>query len=141
MSLDVLFKLNYYLITYPSVLFNDRSKAVLLLWILFVIYVSCFSFLCCRVCLLQPCDHLLGKGLPLGSLVCDVFLYFCQYLYCVPDQVWYFFVSIPDLYLLDLFMRKTSKLSCLFITMNMITYEEVDRCLILLLSSPPLKKL
>ena len=37
---------------------RDRLKAVLLLWI----YVTCFSLLCCLVCSLQPCDHLLGKG-------------------------------------------------------------------------------
>ena len=49
--------------------FTDRSKAVLLLWILCVIYTSCLSF--CLICSLQPCGHLLGKGLPLGSLVCD----------------------------------------------------------------------
>ena len=40
-------------------------------------YVSCLSnFL---VCLLQPCGHLLGKGLPLGSLVCDVLVCFCHF--------------------------------------------------------------
>ena len=42
--------------------FTDHSKAVLLLWILLVIYVSCVSLLCCFVCSLQPCNHLLGKG-------------------------------------------------------------------------------
>ena len=52
---------------------------VLLLWILFVIYVSCLSLLCCLVCSLQPSGHLLGKGWPLGSLVCDVFLCFCYF--------------------------------------------------------------
>ena len=26
-----------------------------------------------------PCGHLLGKGWPLGSLVCDVFLCFCHF--------------------------------------------------------------
>ena len=35
-------------------IFTDR----LLLWILFVIYVSCLA--CCLVCSLQPCGHLLG---------------------------------------------------------------------------------
>ena len=53
------------------------SKTVLLFWILFVIYVSCLS--CCLVCSLQPCGHLLGKGWPHGSLVCDVFLCFCHF--------------------------------------------------------------
>ena len=54
-----------------------RRGAVLLLWTLFVIYVSCLSF--CLVCSLQPCGHLLGKGWPLGRLVCDVFLCFCHF--------------------------------------------------------------
>ena len=44
---------------------------------LFVIYVTCL--LCCLVCSLQPCGHLLGKGWPLGSLVCDVFLCYCHF--------------------------------------------------------------
>ena len=42
--------------------FVDHSKSVLLLWILFVIYVSCLSMLYCRVCSLQPRDNLLGRG-------------------------------------------------------------------------------
>ena len=37
----------------------------------FLIYVLCLS--CFFVCSLQPGGHLLGKGWPLGSLVCDVF--------------------------------------------------------------------
>ena len=41
-------------------IFTDRSKAVLLLWISFVIYVLCLS--CLLVFSLQPCGHLLGKG-------------------------------------------------------------------------------
>ena len=39
---------------------TDRSKEVLLLWIIFVIFVSCLS--CFLVCSLQLCDHLQGKG-------------------------------------------------------------------------------
>ena len=57
-------------------MFTDRSKAVLLLWIIFVIYISCLS--CFLVCSLQPCGHLLGTGWPLGSLVYDVFV-FCHF--------------------------------------------------------------
>ena len=68
---------------------------MVLLWILFVIYVSCLS--CFLVCSLQPCGHLLGKGLPLVSLVCDVFLCFDTFPCCVLGQVWYLIVSIPDL--------------------------------------------
>ena len=39
-------------------------------------YVSCLSLLCCLVCSLQLCGHLLGKGWPLGSFVCVVFVTF-----------------------------------------------------------------
>ena len=48
-----------------------------LLWIIFVSYVSCLS--CFFVYALQPCGHLLGKGWPLGSLVCYVLLCFCYF--------------------------------------------------------------
>ena len=51
---------------------------------LFVIYVLCLS--CCLVCPLQPCGHLLGKGWPLGSLVCDVFLCYSHFPMCCPGS-------------------------------------------------------
>ena len=45
----------------PVKYFTDRSKAVLLLWIIYVISVLfCYAFM--HVCLLMPCGHLLGKG-------------------------------------------------------------------------------
>ena len=64
-----------------------------------------FCYLCCVsvmlfVCSLQPCGHLLGKGLPLGSLVCNVFLRFVTIPCGVLGQVWYLIVSIPDVCLL-----------------------------------------
>ena len=38
-----------------------HSKAVHLLWIIYVIFVLvCYAFM--QVCLLMPCGHLLGKG-------------------------------------------------------------------------------
>ena len=63
--------------------FTDRSKAILLLWIIFTVprrYFFCRSlfFICvlCMSCILvsslQPCGHQLGKGWPLGSL-CLIF--------------------------------------------------------------------
>ena len=69
--------------------FNDRSNAVLLLWIAFVIYISRLSLLYCLVFSLHPCDHLLGKGWPLGFLVCDASLCFCHFPICClgPDVV------------------------------------------------------
>ena len=44
----------------PTVFFfTYRSKAVLLLWIICVIYVWCLSYFC--ECSLLPCGQLLGK--------------------------------------------------------------------------------
>ena len=41
---------------------------------------------CFLVCSLQPCGHLLGKGWPLGSLVCYVLLCFCHFPICCPGS-------------------------------------------------------
>ena len=46
--------------------YTDRSKAVHLLWIIYVLCISCFRF-----GLLLPCGHLLRKA-ALLALVCDV---------------------------------------------------------------------
>ena len=81
---------------------TDRFKAVLRLWIPFVIYVSCL--LSCLVCLLQPCGHLPGKVYSLGILVCDAFLCFVTFQCGVLGQVWYLIVSIPDLCILPYFL-------------------------------------
>ena len=89
-----------------------RSKAVLFCGSFFVMYISCLS--CCHVSLLQPCCHLLGKGSPLGSLVCDVFL--CFRPFGVLDKVWNLIVSIPDLCLLSYFvlsLQMTLRKACL----------------------------
>ena len=74
---------------------------MLILWVLYVIYVSCLS--CFLVCSLQPCGHLLGKGWPLGSFVCDVFCDFVTFTCSVLGQVWYLIGSIPNLCLLTYF--------------------------------------
>ena len=84
-------------------IFTNRSKAVFLLLIIFVIYVSCLS--CFLVCSLQACGHLLGKGWPLGSLVCYVLLSFVPLSYGVLSQVWYLIVLIHDLCLLTYFVK------------------------------------
>ena len=47
--------------------FTDHSKAVLLLWIFYVFFLSCVCCAFVRVCLCMPCGHLLGKDWPLGS--------------------------------------------------------------------------
>ena len=54
--------------------FSDRSKAVLLLWILFAIYVSCLSLLCCLVCSLRPVVTCWEKS-DLLALLCVLFAY------------------------------------------------------------------
>ena len=46
----------------PVKYFTDRSKAVLLLWIFYVIFLSCVRYVLVRFCLFVPCCHLLGKG-------------------------------------------------------------------------------
>ena len=56
---------------------------LLLSWILFVIYVSRLYLLYCLVCCLQSCDHLLGKGLFLDFLVCNVSFCFCHFSHMV----------------------------------------------------------
>ena len=40
-------------------------------------------YLCWLVCFLPPCGHLLGKGWPVGYLVCCVFLCLCHFPICV----------------------------------------------------------
>ena len=62
--------------------------------------MSCFF-----VCLLQLCGHLLGKGLPLASLVCDALLCFVTFPCGDLGQVWYMrlIVSIPAIFLLSNF--------------------------------------
>ena len=77
--------------------FADGSKAVLLLLIFFVIYVSCLSLLSCLVCSLQPCDHL-WKRSDLLVLLCVVFsCVFVTFPYGASGQVRYLIVLIPDL--------------------------------------------
>ena len=57
---------------------------------------------------LSLCGHQLGRGWLLGSLVCNVFLFFfVTFPYVVPGQVWYLILSIPDLCLL-LYVGKMS---------------------------------
>ena len=77
-----------------KVFLTDRSKAVLISWTIFVIHASCLS--CFRVCSLQHCGHLLGKGRPLGFLVCDVFLCFVTFPCGVLGQAWCLVVSNTD---------------------------------------------
>ena len=55
----------------PVKYFTDCSKAVNLLWIFFMFFLSCVCYAFVRVCLYVPCGRLLGKGWPLDSrLLC-----------------------------------------------------------------------
>ena len=86
--------------THTAICFADCLKAVLLLWILFDIYVSILSLLCClsvTCSLVITCwerTDLLALSL---SLVCCVFLYFVTFPFGVPGQVWYLMQSISPL--------------------------------------------
>ena len=59
----------------PRYFLTDRSKAVLLLWFLFVICL-------CHTAISLSWWQLLGKGWRLGFLVCDVSLCFCHFPIC-----------------------------------------------------------
>ena len=68
-------------------------------------FVACVSCLSCYlvVYLLQSCGHLLGKGRPLGSLVCGYSLCFITSQWGVLGQMWYLSVSVADLCILSYF--------------------------------------
>ena len=92
-----------------------RSKAVLLLFILFVI---CVFLSYCLVFSLQPCGHLLGKGWPLGSLVCDVFyvLSLSHMVFWVGCGTWLFdFWSLPSSLLLQYNKPISDIFRCIFL--------------------------
>ena len=76
---------------------------------LFVICVSCLFLSYCLVFLLQPCGHILGKGWPLDSFVCDVFLCFCHFHIWCPG-------SVMILNSIDSWYFPSSLLSCGFVT-------------------------
>ena len=73
-----------------------------------VIYCLCFFgttekvILSCQ--LLASCGHLLGKDWFLGSLLCDVFHYFCYFPISQLGQLWYLIVSLLDLCFLSYYL-------------------------------------
>ena len=102
--------------------FTDRSKAVLLLWIICVIYVLYFS--CVGVCSWLPCGHLLGNGWPLGSCLWYVFVTFpCGIL----GQVWYLIASIPEFCRLSYFSwwHVAVIVFCIFLTVSTMDWSTV----------------
>ena len=58
--------------------------------------LSCVCYVFVRVYLYVLCDHLLGKGWPLGSRLWCL-LWVCYFPIGILGQVWYLIVSIPDL--------------------------------------------
>ena len=93
-----------FLLTVPR-LFNDRSNAVLLLWIICV-FVSCVShaFVSVHCCLVVTC----WERADLVALVGDVYCIFVTFPCGILGQVWYLIVSFPDLYLLSYFVNHPS---------------------------------
>ena len=82
--------------------FTDRSKAVLLLWIILL-----FMFRVCRAVLSVHCSLVVTCCERAGLLTllyvtfsCDFVTFRCGVL----GQMWYLIVSIPDLYLLPYFV-------------------------------------
>ena len=86
----------------PKAAKNDRSKAVLLLWIICV-YMSCGShaFATVHCCLVVTC----WKRADLLALVGDVYYNFVTFPCGIMGQVWYLIVSFPDLCRLSYFKR------------------------------------
>ena len=79
--------------------FTDRSKAVLLLWI---ICVLCLVFLMLSRLFIAVLWSPAGKGLT-SWLLLVMFMYFCSFPCDILGQVWYLFVSFPDLCCLSYF--------------------------------------
>ena len=73
------------------------SKAVLLLWIFFVIYVSCHTYLSVPRSLVVTCWEVADLFARLCVLFSCVFVTFP---YGVLGQVWYLIIWIPDICLL-----------------------------------------
>ena len=87
-----------------SYFFSDRAKAVLLLWIIFVIICFVFAMLS-RLFTCSPLVVTCLERANLLALLCIMFNCIFGTFPCgVQGQVWYFTVSIPDLCLLSYFV-------------------------------------
>ena len=62
---------------YSEVCFTEGSKAVLILWV--IVRYLCFVFVMFSCLFSAALWSPAGKGLPTGSLVFDVLLYFCLF--------------------------------------------------------------
>ena len=85
----------------PTVIYiTDRSKAVLLLWIMCVfVYCVAHDFTSVHCCLLVTC----WERADLLALVGDVYCTFVTFPCGILGQVWYLIVSFPDLCRLSYF--------------------------------------
>ena len=84
--------------------FTDRSKAVLLLWIVCV-FVSCVShaFASVHCCLVVICWERADLLAIVGDVYCIFVTIPCGI--CILGQVWYLIVSFPDICRLSYFLR------------------------------------
>ena len=89
----------------PVKYFTDRTKAVILLWIICV-FVSCVShaFAPVHCCLVVTC----WERAELLAFVGDVYCIFVTFPCGILGQVWYLIVSLPDLCFLSYFSKKKS---------------------------------
>ena len=86
----------------PVIFLTDRSKAMLLLWILF--FKNCFMFFFYYTVLSVPCRSFSRKGLTSWLFLCVMFpRVFVTFPYGVSGQVWYLIVLNPDVCLLPYF--------------------------------------
>ena len=101
---DLSCKLNIYLSWFtseimvklaPYNIFRPTGNFLLavLLWIFFVFFEFNISYAVLSV----PCDHLLGKGLPLGSLNMIFSFVVVTFLCGFMGHLWHLIASIPDL--------------------------------------------
>ena len=92
----------------PVKYFTDRSKAVLLLWIVCV-FVPCVShaFASVHCCLMVTCWERADLLASVGDVYCISVTFPCGIL----GQVWYLIVSLPDLCILSYFKYITSPLT------------------------------
>ena len=90
------------LLSPPVKYFTDRSKAVLLLWILFC--YLCFVSVMLSCLFIQHCGHLLGRANLLAILYVMFSRVFVTFPFGVLGQVWNSIVSIPDLWHLPYFV-------------------------------------
>ena len=82
-----------------------------------MLFLSCFCYAFVHICLLMPCGHLLGKGLPLGSLLWCLIGILCQ--------LWCLILSISDLCPLSYFNLSFHAFCCLLIFFSSQLFQKI----------------